>query len=91
VTTPGASESYAGLTITVGLTSYRRGEKLNLNSMNAVLAEGPETDQNHNDVSKNQPIKNQTIKIEFNNADGEHPLPTFSPDIHTNWRLDRHD
>jgi hypothetical protein len=69
VTTPGASESYADLTVTVRLTSYRRGEKLNLNSMNAVPAEGPEIEQNHNDVSKNQ-----AIKIEFNNADGEHPL-----------------
>jgi hypothetical protein len=37
--------------------------------MNAVPAEGPEIEQNHNDVSKNQ-----AIKIEFNNADGEHPL-----------------
>jgi hypothetical protein len=70
VTTPGASESYAGLTVTVRLTSYRRGEKLNLNSMNAVPAEGPDIDQNHNDASKNQ-----AIKIEFNNADGEHSLP----------------
>lgn len=66
MTTPGASESYAGLTATVKLTSYRRGEKLNLNSMDAVPAGDPETDQSNNDASKNQ-----SIKIEFNDADGE--------------------
>jgi hypothetical protein len=38
--------------------------------MDAVPAEGPEIDQNQNDASKNQ-----AIKLEFNNADGEHSLP----------------
>jgi len=71
VTTPGASESYADSTATVKLTSYRRGDKVDLSCMHAVPIGRSETDQDYDDVSKTQ-----TVKIDFNNSGGEYP-PKF--------------